>query len=88
MNESATLQDTDRLQRRVFLLDTDERGGLVASLALECHKLGVSIEITTGLNHILLTFQGDQKTTDSVVRALGVVPGVHHVHPYSVLSAS
>jgi len=76
------------IERRVLMLDTDERSGLVASLALACHKLGVSLEITTGHNHILLTFPADQQTTDSVVAALRLVPGVNNIHPYNVLVAA
>ena len=77
-----------RQTRRFLMLKTDERSGLVATLALACHELGVSLEITTGHNHILLTFNADQATTDSVVVALEKVPGVEEVHPYQVVSAT
>jgi hypothetical protein len=72
-------------ERQVLMLDTDERSGLVAAIALECHKLGVSIEITTGHNHILLTFNSELSLTDSIVSSLAKVPGVNAVHLYDVL---
>jgi hypothetical protein len=86
----STISESGQLKpfRRVLMLETDERSGLVAELALACHKLGVSLEITTGHNHILLTFTADQKTTDSTVAALINVPGVESVFPYNVLAAA
>jgi hypothetical protein len=38
--------------RRVMLLETDERAGLVAALTLACANAGVSLEITTGQGHV------------------------------------
>jgi len=73
--------------RRVLLLETDERSGLVAAIAAACHKGGVSLEITTGLSHVLLTFEADGAVTNSTIAALSAVPGVSAVHPYTVMTA-
>jgi hypothetical protein len=71
----------------VILLETDERAGLVAAIAAACHERNVSLEITTGLSHVLLTFEADGSTTDEAVSALNGVPGVSGVHPYVVMTA-
>jgi hypothetical protein len=73
--------------RRVLLIETDERSGLVASIAAACHDGGVSIEITTGLSHVLLAFEADGPVTKATVAALSAVPGVSAVHPYTVMTA-
>jgi hypothetical protein len=73
--------------RRVLLLETDERSGLVAAIAETCHSGGVSLEITTGMSHVLLTFEANQATTDGTVAALAKIPGVDAVHPYTVMTA-
>ncbi len=72
--------------RRVLLLETDERVGLVASIAAACHDEGVSLEITTGLSHVLLTFEADNRTTEETVERLGHIAGVATVHPYTVMA--
>jgi hypothetical protein len=74
--------------RRVLLLETDERSGLVASIAETCHSHGVSIDITTGLSHVLLTFEADGAATKRAIAALSTIPGVSSVHPYTVMTAS
>ncbi len=73
--------------RRVVLLETDERAGLVAALALACAEEGVSLDITSGPGHVLLTFAADGATVARVRDTLAAVPGVRGVHLYEVLSA-
>jgi osmotically-inducible protein OsmY len=70
--------------RRVLLLQTDERAGLAAALTSTCAARGVSLEISTGPGHVLLTFEADNETTDRAVDALKQVAGVDNVHSYSV----
>ena len=55
--------------RRVVLLETDERAGLVAELAVVCNAEGISLEITTGPAHVLLTFAADEATVDGCAPA-------------------
>ena len=71
--------------RRVVLLETDERAGLVAELAVVCKAAGISLEITTGPAHVLLTFAADEVTVDELRPCLEAVPGVERVHVYKVL---
>ena len=71
--------------RRVVLLETDERAGLVAELAVVCNAEGISLEITTGPAHVLLTFAADAATVDTLRPRLEAVPGVERVHVYQVL---
>jgi hypothetical protein len=78
----ATAQDSHR--RRVVLLETDERAGLVASLAAACAAQGVSLEITTGPGHVVITFEADAATADHLWPALRQVPGVQGLHAYAV----
>ncbi len=75
---------TPSLARRVVLLKTDERSGLVAEIASACHAGDISLEITTGPGHVLLTFEADGPATGSAVKALKEVPGVSAVHAYMV----
>ena len=70
--------------RRVLLLETDERAGLVAGLAATCASRAVSLEITTGPGHVLLTCAADQPTLEALVPALLAVPGVVSLRPYTV----
>lgn len=70
--------------RRVLLLETDERAGLVASLAAACAARNVSLEITTGPGHVLITFATDSDTLAVVAADLNQVPGVQNVQPYTV----
>ena len=70
--------------RRVLLLETDERAGLAANLASACTARGVSLEISTGPGHVLLTFEADEETTVLAVEALKLIAGVDDVHAYSV----
>jgi hypothetical protein len=73
------------LFRRVVLLETDERAGLVAALTLACANASVSLDITTGTGHVLLTFSADTETVARVQTALASVPGVRHIHLYQVI---
>ena len=72
--------------RRVLMLETDERAGLVSAIASACHAAGVSLEITTGLSHVLLTFEADGAVTEQTAEALRALPGVAGVYPYTVLA--
>jgi hypothetical protein len=72
------------LSRRVVLLETDERAGLVAAIALACADAGVSLEITTGPGHVLLTFAADDATITRVQPSLAAVPGVRNVSVFQV----
>ncbi len=75
------------LPRRVVLLETDERAGLVAALTLACAEAGVSLDITTGPGHVLMTFAAGGRTVARVQAALAAVPGVRRVHLYQVRPA-
>ncbi len=70
--------------RRVILLETNERAGLAADLTAACAARGVSLEISTGPGHVLLTFEADDSTTALAVVALKKIAGVDSVHAYSV----
>lgn len=74
----------DSPSRRVLLLETDERAGLVASLAAACAARDVSLEIVTGPGHVLITCDADDPTLAALVPALQSVPGVVSLRPYSV----
>jgi hypothetical protein len=65
-------------------LETDERAGLAAALTSVCTTCGVSIEISTGPGHVLLTFEADEDTTGIAIDVLKQVAGVADVHAYSV----
>ena len=73
------------LPRRVALLETDERAGLVAELAVVCAATGISLEISTGPGHVLLTFAAPDATVETLRPSLDAVPGVERVHFYRVL---
>lgn len=77
----AAAQDTTR---RVVLLATDERAGLVASLADTCAERGVSLEISTGPGHVLITFAASDEDAENTVDALRKVNGVASAHAYTV----
>lgn len=70
--------------RRVLMLETDERPGLVAQLTAACTARGVSLDISTGPGHVLITFVADDALTAIVVAELRKVAGVSEVHPYEV----
>jgi hypothetical protein len=74
------------IKRRVLLLETDERPGLVAAVAACCAQNGVSLEITTGPGHILVTFEASDPTVVSLQKALEEVAGVTKAHPYQVVA--
>lgn len=74
----------DGAVRRVLLLQTDERPGLVADLAETCAERGVSLEITTGPGHVLITFTGTDEQAEETLDALGSVAGVSGAHAYTV----
>jgi hypothetical protein len=71
--------------RRVVLLETDERAGLVAALADACAALGVSLDLVTGPGHVLITFDTDDATLARLLPALQAVGGVVSATPYTVL---
>jgi len=70
--------------RRVVLLETDERAGLVATLSAACAAQDVSLEIVTGQGHVLITFAAEDTTLAAVLTALQAVPGVTQAHSYTV----
>ena len=72
------------LPRRVVLLETDERAGLVAELTVVCAAEGISLDITTGPGHVLVTFAADAQTVEALRPRLEAVPGVERVHVYQV----
>jgi len=74
--------------RRVMLLNTDERAGLVASLAAKCAERAVSLEISTGPGHVVLTFQADESTVENLNASLAGIDGVVNVTTYSVRETS
>jgi hypothetical protein len=78
---------TTEVKRRVILLDTDERAGLVASIADTCAERNVSLEITTGPGHVIISFSADDQALDQLTDAFRNIPGVNAVHPYAVASA-
>ena len=71
--------------RRVVLLETDERAGLVASLAATCAAENVSLDIVTGPGHVLITFDTDEATLGALLPKLEAVGGVVTATPYTVL---
>jgi hypothetical protein len=71
--------------RRVVLLETDERAGLVAALAAECAAQNVSLDIVTGPGHVLITFDTDEATLGTLLPKLESVGGVVTATPYTVL---
>jgi hypothetical protein len=77
---------TTLTQRRVLLLETDERPGLVAAIANACADHGVSLEITTGADHVLISFAADDTAVAALRNTLGAIPGVSGVHSYAVAS--
>jgi len=78
---------TVELKRRVILLDTDERAGLVASIADACAARKVSLEIATGPGHVIVSCEADDSALDDLVKAFAAIDGVHAVHPYAVVTA-
>ena len=72
--------------RRVLLLETDERAGLVAALAAACAAQDVSLDIVTGPGHVLITFDAEDGTMARLLPDLRVVGGVTSVVPYTVLA--
>jgi len=73
-------------KRRVVLLDTDERAGLVASIANTCAHKGVSLEIATGPGHVIISFAAEDATLEALVSTLRSIDGVNNVYPYEVAS--
>ena len=74
------------LPRRVVLLETDERAGLVAALSAACAARDVSLDLVTGPGHVLITFDSDDATLAGLLPALGSIDGVLSAIPYTVLS--
>ena len=77
---------TENLVRRVVLLETDERSGLVAALAEACAEREISLEITTGPGHVLITFSASDHGAEEILAALRSVAGVSAAHSYTVSS--
>jgi hypothetical protein len=75
---------THSIPRRVLLLETDERAGLVAGLAAACAARDVSLEIVTGPGHVLISVAADDPTLDALLPDLQAVPGVVALQPYTV----
>ena len=73
------------LSRRVVLLQTDERAGLVATLAAACAAREVSLDIVTGPGHVLVTFDTDDATLERLLPEFQSVAGVVSATPYTVL---
>ncbi len=71
--------------RRVVLLETDERAGLVAALAAVCAAESVSLDIVTGPGHVLITFDSDEATLGTLLPKLASVGGVVAATPYTVV---
>ncbi len=71
--------------RRVVLLQTDERAGLVAALAAACAAEDVSLDLVTGPGHVLITFDTDEVTLTALLPKLSAVGGVVSATPYTVL---
>ncbi len=71
--------------RRVVLLETDERAGLVAALAAVCAAEDVSLDLVTGPGHVLITFDTDEETLGTLLPKLEAVGGVVIATPYTVL---
>lgn len=78
---------TDTPRRHVLLLETDERAGLVAAIADTCAAHRVSLEITTGPEHVLMTIEATPSLTATLKGALATIPGVADVHTYPVATA-
>lgn len=72
------------LPRRVVLLETDERAGLVAALAAACAAHSVSLEMVTGPGHVLLSFAADTATAERLLPALRGIGGVLDLQSYTV----
>ncbi len=71
--------------RRVVLLETDERAGLVAALSAVCAAQDVSLDLVTGPGHVLITFDTDEPTLAALLPKLEAVGGVVSATPYTVL---
>jgi len=71
--------------RRVVLLETDERAGLVAALSAACAARSVSMDLVTGPGHVLITFDTDEPTLELLLPDLRAVGGVVMATPYTVL---
>ena len=72
------------MQRRVVLLETDERAGLVADIADACRRRGVSLEISTGPGHVLLSFEAQDSVMEAATADLEAIIGVAKAHSYTV----
>jgi len=78
----------ETLTRRVVLLETDERAGLVAALADACASRGVSLDISTGPGHVLITFSAGDREAEETLAALRTVAGVASARAYAVATES
>jgi len=73
------------IPRRVVLLQTDERAGLVAALAAVCAAENVSLDLVTGPGHVLITFDTDDATLSTLLPKLSAIGGVMSANSYTVL---
>jgi hypothetical protein len=73
--------------RRVVLLQTDERAGLVAAIADACAARGISLEIATGPGHVLISLAMEETAVEPLLAAFRAIPGVASAHPYTVEDA-
>lgn len=78
-------QAADALPRRVVLLETDERAGLVAALSAACAARGVSLDVVTGPGHVLITFDTGDAALAEILAELRAIGGVVSATPYTVL---
>lgn len=76
---------TNDQRRWVLLLETDERAGLVAAISRCCAEANVSLEITTGPQHVLLTCRCNEAVLHEALEALRMVDGVASVQFYEVI---
>lgn len=79
---------TSETLRHVLLLRTDERAGLVAAIARSCADRNISLEITTGPGHVLITATTSQDSIDALRTDFLAIPGVEDVHTYEVAAST
>jgi len=66
----------ERIPTTGHTINTDERAGLVASLAAKCAEKAVSLEISTGPGHVVLTFQASEQTVADLSLSLSDIEGL------------
>jgi len=73
--------------RRVVLLQTDERAGLVAAIADACAERGISLDIATGPGHVLISIAMEETGLEPLLAAFRAIPGVASAYSYVVEGA-